>query len=223
MQNFKSFLKEETLQNKSYYNIEFKLSSNVIDETEYMKRNSSIKKKYSEILMDLIKEYYPEIVSYIKDVDYLYIVKSISFNIYIDKNDAIDLEILKEKLSPIVKEFFNSDNYTIICKAWLQDIEQQDFLVKCNEIGILFDKNGNCSLRGIAKKIDCEELQTWYADTIDEGGLGLLQLKTLKNVINRTIGEPEWLKIVKKHLQTKDILDCQEELITNKLKEYAKL
>jgi hypothetical protein len=220
MQNFKSFLLKENdgIEDKSYFTIQFHLSSNVIDKSEYMNLdvcNSFLKEK--------LQKEYPEIYKDISDFEYLYIVKTLAFCVDINKDNGTKLDEIISKLSKLAEEFFNSDNFAVKSSA-IVFIKNQDYLIKCDEIKLFFDKNGVNSLKDIHKKIDCIQLKIWNIDTVEEGGLGLLLIKRLKQIINLSVGINKWLDIIKKHLlQDKDILDCQEELILNGYKDNAKL
>lgn len=80
------------------------------------------------------------------------------------------------------------------------------------------------SLHDIHKKIDCEHLQINGTSKIKDSVLGLLKIKKLKTLRVIGLNKAEWFDIVLKHFQTdKNILDCQEELMDNGLKRYAKL
>jgi len=220
MQNFKQFLLKEdtTIQDKSYFSIQFILTSNQdsnLEYTEFVKVDNFIKNK--------LQKEYPEIYKDLLDFDYLFSVKILSFNIAITKNNGNKLNEIIFKLSELAEEFFNSKDFSVQSSATLFNIEQQDFLIKCDDIKLSFDRQKEGSLKGIHKKIDCVSLKIWNIDNVEEGGLGLLQIKRLKTLLNIRINT-EWFSIIEKHFKSdKDILECQEELIANGLNKYAKL
>ena len=64
--------------------------------------------------------------------------------------------------------------------------------------------------------MDCEK--------ITGGVLSLLKIKQGTSLSLSADGPyPKWIQIINKHLKTRDLLACQEELIENGLEEYAKL
>jgi len=91
---------------------------------------------------------------------------------------------------------------------------------------------GLTSLKDIHKMIPNVESLQINSNDIKSNILGLLMLRNLKWVIystgDATIDSetPDFIRacsILEKYLKNKDILECQEELISNELKEYAKL
>lgn len=75
------------------------------------------------------------------------------------------------------------------------------------------------SLAGIHKQIDSIGGLIVPSDNVKSNVLGLLLLDNLSVVSSKEM----WAQIVQNHLTTKDVLDCQEELIKAGLKEFAKL
>jgi hypothetical protein len=80
------------------------------------------------------------------------------------------------------------------------------------------------TLKNINKHIECKKIVFNYPKNIIGNALSLLLIKNLEIISVSFGGHPPWLRIINKHLTLdKDVLECQEELITNGLKEYAKL
>ncbi len=89
----------------------------------------------------------------------------------------------------------------------------------------LFFNTRSLALSGFNKMIgkNCVQLDISNMDFVQSNVLSLLLLPKTCKIKCNTIKEP-WVKIVDKHLQCdRDILECQEELITNGLRQYAKL
>jgi hypothetical protein len=85
----------------------------------------------------------------------------------------------------------------------------------------------SASLKGIHKAIgECDWLSIEKCENIKSSVLGLVILaKKMPVTLKCSSGNlPDWVPILNRHLTgDKDILECQEELITNGLKEFAKL
>lgn len=77
------------------------------------------------------------------------------------------------------------------------------------------------TLSGIDKQLDCEYIRLSHPEKIVGNVLSLLKIKKFRMIYCQDA--PKWVKIVNSHLLQKDILECQEELITTGLKQYAKL
>lgn len=82
--------------------------------------------------------------------------------------------------------------------------------------------DGITSLRGITGKLDCMQLVIVDPhSSIKSGVLELLKMKSLRRLESNT--HIEWVSIVNKHLSgDRDMLDCQEDLRSAGLKEYAR-
>ena len=80
------------------------------------------------------------------------------------------------------------------------------------------------SISGIDKYIgECNYLEICNAQNIVGGVLGIFRIKDAYQIrITFAKIKPEWVTIVEKHLKSKDILQCQEDLIDAGLKDYAK-
>jgi hypothetical protein len=81
----------------------------------------------------------------------------------------------------------------------------------------------NCALggviSGISKLVECREIEFSDIHHLKPGGvLDLFRVKGLQAISPGG----EWRDMVNANLPTKDILQCQEDLITNGLKEFAK-
>jgi hypothetical protein len=83
----------------------------------------------------------------------------------------------------------------------------------------------NFSLTGISKVIDKECIELFFSnvDNITGGILDIFKIDKSVNIyFHVNTITPKWANIAYKHLEDRDILECQEELITNGLKQYAK-
>lgn len=102
------------------------------------------------------------------------------------------------------------------------------FPVEYDYVRTVYPKPG-ASLRGIHKNLKCKTLNFYAAscNNIQEGGLGILLIKNLQEILlpySSAATDIEWIKIIKKHFDgDKDVLECQEELIENGYKQFAKL
>jgi len=110
-------------------------------------------------------------------------------------------------------------------KVWIN--ETLKTRIEWPEINLSYngDLSRKVSLLGIDKLLDCQTILIFGAGQVESGGLGLLNIKSLKNLISLDSGfvKDQWLRIVKKHLNTKDLLGCQDDLLDAGLKQHAKL
>lgn len=86
-------------------------------------------------------------------------------------------------------------------------------------------RNPITNLQGIGKDFlrRCNEIKI-HEDKIKSHVLGLMLVKDLDHFTGFAAMEELWVRIIRKHLNAdRDLLDCQEELISKGLKEYAKL
>lgn len=102
------------------------------------------------------------------------------------------------------------------------------FPVEYDLVRTVYPKPG-ASLKGIHKNLKCKTLN-FYASScnnIQEGGLGILLIKNLEEILppySTNVTDIDWIKIIIKHFKgDKDVLECQEELIENGYKQFAKL
>jgi hypothetical protein len=81
------------------------------------------------------------------------------------------------------------------------------------------------TLAGISKIIgECEKLEVADCRAISGNVLGLIPLSKNMKIVLTYGNRCQWSIIVEKHLRgDRDLLDCKEELMTEGLKEYAKL
>jgi hypothetical protein len=88
---------------------------------------------------------------------------------------------------------------------------------------ILLSVEPNQSISGLDKVIGpCQSLVISQCHNVVGGVLSLLLIDRIPFLTFNTI-EPKWLAIIDKHLENeRDVLECQEELITNGLRQYAK-
>jgi len=89
---------------------------------------------------------------------------------------------------------------------------------------IILSIQPNQLVSGLDKVIgSCQSLVISNCQNISGGVLSLLLIDQIPFLTFNTI-EPKWLSIIDNYLENdRDILECQEELITNGLNEYAKL
>lgn len=93
-----------------------------------------------------------------------------------------------------------------------------------------YEKEFPIILLGIGKEELLKNVEHIKLKTLNISGhlLGLLQLKHLAIldspvVWNEFLDVQEALSIIKSHLKNKDLLKCQEDLLDNGLKQFAKL
>jgi hypothetical protein len=94
------------------------------------------------------------------------------------------------------------------------------------EVNLSYRKNTHhqdITLINISKFLHTESIFIYGDDEVKSGGLGLLKIKELKKIVNLNDAEEKWLSIVKAYIKSKDILNCQEELIDAGLKDFAKI
>lgn len=126
------------------------------------------------------------------------------------------LEILHKELSDIFDKLnlrFSLNEETLI----LNDVPSSK--VQTKRIELIAQE----SLAGIHKVIsNCEYMEISWLQNVKQNALGLVLLDTDDLYFEGNV--PEWAKIIMKHFKSgKDVLDCQEELIENGYKQYAKL
>jgi hypothetical protein len=149
--------------------------------------------------------------------------ESINVNFYLNKNFTT-IETCDKLEQQLLDDYFhklgiNSDNY--ICNHNFKI--RQDFndfkLESKSSINLSF--MNNTSMKSIHKKVlnAGELLQVGNIKAVTDSVLGLL-LIPYKTMIIPPIS---WGSIIGKHRQSRDILECQEELITEGLRQYAKL
>jgi hypothetical protein len=101
------------------------------------------------------------------------------------------------------------------------------FKVEHPNVALNFTVNGGTevSLHDIHKAINPKDLALYVSTAVKVTGqvLGLLKMTNLQKLDWAMGAEPKWLKIVRKYMESKNILACQEELIDNELKDYAEL
>ena len=150
--------------------------------------------------------------------------ESININLNLDKRfTTIDTCYKLEQ--QILDDYFhklgiNSENYVCNHNFTIRQDFNNDFKLETKSYVSLAFMN-DTSLKGINKKIlnagDLFQIGNIKSITDSVLGLLLIPYKTL------IIPSVSWGAIISKHRQTRDILECQEELITNGLSKYAKL
>ena len=153
-------------------------------------------------------------------------------NIYIEKLGDITQSYIDELYSKIegVLGTNNSTNHRSIYHISIKGLPEHTIntpntTVLMNCFGPTVYTN---TLSGLDKKIlACEFFQLTGSEAIEKNVLSILRLKAKKiylidddNIRGRKI---KWAEIVNKHLEDRDILQCQEDLIDAGLKDFAKL
>ncbi len=204
MQNFKSFLKEEITNDISFYltipGVNLFMDENVIaDEVEKILTENF--KRLQIHKLDLIACWHPEL------------------HIKVIVPDNIDFNHLANEIYLIVREVTVADKP--ICDIILYELPEDNKVIEWNSIIINLHDSPKVSFHNIHKKLKCNLLTISFATgKITDSVLGLLYIKHLHFQSTNA----EWKQIILKHSEgDKDILECQEELITNGLRQYAKL
>jgi len=79
------------------------------------------------------------------------------------------------------------------------------------------------NLHNIHKQIKSMTRDFYFDDNIKSNVLGLILIPGIRQIISYGDKTADVAKILSKHIKSQDILECQEELIKNGFKEYAKL
>jgi hypothetical protein len=79
------------------------------------------------------------------------------------------------------------------------------------------------NLHNIHKLIKSMTRDFYFDDEIKLSVLGLILIPGIREIISYGDKTADVAKILSKHIKSKDILECQEELITNGYRDYAKL
>jgi hypothetical protein len=91
---------------------------------------------------------------------------------------------------------------------------------------IIFGLVKPMSLHNIHKILHCDTLQIDYDERVTDSALGILLIPDIRVLrFLDLLQDRSWIGIIQKHIhnKNKDILECQEELITNGYRKYAKL
>jgi hypothetical protein len=215
MQNFKQFLKED---NNAEYEIKLYLEymiryEDIVDYLNEQKENiiDTIKQKTNVNTIDInIRQHSFSIILTIEDTQ-LNNLKSI-------ENTIID--ILEQHNNDSFQYFNQDTNIELILLN-----NQLPKNIKINFPQIYISPMRPISFKGINKIIgDFKILDIRNAKNITDSILGLLLLNKSDRKISVIFSTLQWTKIVNNCLMADtDILECQEELITNGLRQYAKL
>lgn len=211
MQNFKSFLlKEEQTEYNS--NIIFQVSfysTNLLNNREFEFLKNKVIQSTKQYKLSIILD--KEVIEIQVDMDNEEVSEHNINNIY---------EILLEEVNAILLDFNNDieggDNIIILKGIPNKKVSYYNIDLYCKP---------NTKLTGIEKVIeDCEQLTIYNSENVIGNVLSLLRLKkvfTLEIVNSQKV---KWVEIVEKYFKEddKDILSCQEELIANGLRQYAK-
>ena len=203
MQSFKQFLKEDILLDIFQIQIYF---VNLLTGNE------------SKAIADKIKKTYKS-MSWNKDLE------TLSISIPVDRsryNEHVLNDIYNTVISDAeqISEMLGGNQIDgATTKVIISEVGNK--VVDWNEIHFL--PENQTSLIGIDKIIpsDCEFLCIGNCKKIIGPVLSLFKIK--KHISIELLNPNElWAKIVEKHLSSRDVLSCQEELIENGLEEYAK-
>ena len=212
MQSFKQFLLKEDNYNKD---IRFYLTFPGID----VKLDEA---GLSEQIEQKLKEHQSRLN--IKQIDLVACwMPEVHISVIISKNEVIDKKHLANEIYTIVREFTPCDRP--LSEIVLFEMPEENEVIEWDDIILNLSnyKYKSVSFHNIHKKIKCDTLTiNFIGDKVSDSVLGLLMFKHLKFYNNSQ--SDLWIPIIKKYFNSsKDILDCQEELIENGLKEYAKL
>ena len=150
--------------------------------------------------------------------------ESINVNFYLNKKFTT-IETCNKLEQQILEDYFNklginSEDYVCNHNFTIRQDFNNDFKLESKSYINLSFMN-DTSLKGINKKIlNAGELfQIGNIKSITDSVLGLLLIPYKTMIIPRV----SWGVVIEKHRQTRDILECQEELISEGLQKYAKL
>jgi hypothetical protein len=221
MNTFKSFLTE----NNQYFispNVSIKIH---FDKSQYKGLISDFERnpKHQQLL-DAFKEFggNEEFSAYFVDNEFTFVF-NVSDTSIIDTQEHLN-EFMK-KIQTALESFLNIENsklafpetISVYCWAGLPKI-----FVGCNKLHLILNK-GKLTLTDLHKYCDVETLAFYGLENVTGNVLSILKMKKLKQIQYSGDDKIEWLDIVKKYIDSKDIIACQEELIEAGLKEFAKL
>jgi hypothetical protein len=226
MQNFKSFLlKEEENHNPKNHDLSLAINCDskiytpeIVEDYENTYDIELTEKEMCNELSELMPN---------KKID-CYFANTLIVSVDIDKSEKnITLEY-QNKITKEVEDNLNKMLHSIMqtkvvtSSLLIREQLPEDIKIQANIADLYLPWAKPFSLSGFDKQLlSCRILNIKFPEKIIGGTLSLLKIKDL-HTINCDIS-PEWLNIIKKHLTSKDILECQEELITNGFREYAKL
>ncbi len=215
MQNFKQFLKEDNSEYVIKLIVEFSI-------------------RYEDI-EDYLKEQKETIIKNIEEKTntkvFFFDIRKHSFSIELkinNDNQLTQLMQIEKEVVDILEKYNSNDSFQHLPNDTNLELLVNHSLpqhIKISFPYIYITAQGPTSFKGINKIIgDFELLQIRNNSKITDSVLGLLLLNKTNRKISLLFSKNEWVKILNKHLENdNDVLECQEELITNGLRQYAKL
>lgn len=220
MPNFKRYLKESELMSV-FMNVE--LNYSIYDMTFHLE--SSHRQSEINMFLDdfsgIIKEEYPYArIDFNRD-DYLYIEVPINQNHPATFFDTIRFDVLKAAHENIEDKTCSMRDHCVTFRQEIPDwckLEYDHF-----EFRLRFSKMTD--FKDVHKHIQStEDVTILNGEKIQSHVLGFMMMPKLQSIYTEQNNPAEWIKVVQYHLQTdRDLLDCQEDLISKGLKEYAKI
>ena len=199
--SFKTFLSENNTKTPAIYGIFFFKTPNSSSMHDFIKLLSKTDNRYIDILSEKQNEF--EVLIEIKDQS------EINDQFFINvKNKFIKTLSLKAEDASSVKAIYLS--------------QMPKFKIDYDYIEIVCSSTEFTNLSNIHKVLNCKRLFLNNAHQINERVLSLLKIKDLISLVSTTTSF-KWIGIINKHLKSKDLLSCQEELIENGLEQYAQL
>lgn len=224
MLGFKQFLLEENIKLPILV-FDTQLTSDALDKAYNMNTDQLIehlKKKLKEKNFDT---QFIDSISHGKDVNGF-----IEISFQLTEADVVGDSTLNNKAEEILTVFchiFNDRYLFDFDSLRVLIFSRMNFKVNFNTIYIMVKASSDFEkLTGLDKLIECRSLFLVAPGTIDGNVLSILKIKGIKHfaVFGFAKAGKEWPPIIRKYVVNKgSILDCQEELIKNGLKEYAKL
>jgi hypothetical protein len=233
MQNFKQFLKEEkTSILQDYENFKYPVICKGFEfktgeiSRKYFKNDEWTKDGFLQVLNSEIKKLFKmdnvEAVI-LREQIYSFIQVEIYYGITDNQQGTNDnLNEFFNLWDKLLQQEFPETKNRYVATCWVNAPLQ--VILEFPEVNLDFAKNKNVSLSGINKFLNCEYILLSGGENISSSMLSLLLIKRLKKLIHITDNDTKLIDIFNKHLSSgKDILECQEELITNGYRQYAKL
>jgi hypothetical protein len=123
-----------------------------------------------------------------------------------------------------IEQLINIDDIDIATTPKLKIKELPNFPIFAKHI--IFGLVKPMSLHNIHKILRCDTLQIDYDERVTDSALGLVLIPGIRVLrFLDLLQDRSWIGIIQKHIhnKNKDVLECQEELITNGYRKYAKL
>ncbi len=223
MQNFKSYLLSEN-QNTNFSitsKVRIEMPHNLNMLSAYRGREKEIKQEFSELAKE---NGLPEIIKLL----FLPSTCSLIHGFFPGKYNKQQIDDIAQKYTDLLGSYLKNEtilkNNRLNPQITIYDNYNLDVFIDTIQVDINF--KASASLKNINKIVNCESIHFIDIELITGNVLGLLIIPKLKTIYNENFEQDDtlWFNIMDAHIEgDKDILDCQEELITNKLKEYAKL